>query len=181
MNTIAQTTPNILDIEVEEINQLLEQHWLLRVLQPKLRHQIEESVENSPNLAGYVREYDGEMYLSLEAISNPQKREQVYDLIQCYQIDESVSLQKAPAGLRACLERGRNKHGRFIGAVAVGAILGCVIGLMGMALGVLLLSVTGLRDEVVGLRITAVMFVTFCALGWVAGTYYLWRVRPWVR
>lgn len=152
---------------------------LVRILQPSLQKQIESSIKLTPELQPYILYFQGNLYLSLESVSVSQ-RETVYDVIQNYQIDESVSLQTVPASLRACLQSSRNRRGRFMGAVAIGAVLGIILGLMGMAVGVLVLSVIGLTDDVVGMAVTAVTFVACCAVGWFVATYYLWRVRPWL-
>lgn len=157
---------------------LVEERQLLRILQPGLRQKIEASVRSAPALTQYVIKHEGEIYLSLESIQDSQQRSQTYDLIQHYQIDDKVPLKNIPEGLRACLQPDTHRHTRFIGAVALGTLVGFVFGLVGLAFCILILSIGGLADEMAGMTITAVAFVTCLALGWIATTYYLWRVRP---
>jgi hypothetical protein len=161
-----------------EVDRLIEQRMILRILQPDLQKQIEDSIENDPELASFVVYYDGKLYLSLESIADREEREQIYSIIQSFQIDDSASLNRVPANFRAFLHAAKNRQRRFIGAVAMGALSGIVLGLMGMAIGVLVLSITGLADNVAGMAITAVTFVACCAVGWFMATYYLLRIRP---
>lgn len=162
---------------VKIVDLLIEQRKILRILQPPLRDQIETAVRQTPSLSSYVTYHDGELYLSLQTLSSAQQREKAYYLIQQYQLDNNTDLQKLPNGLRACLQPIRRSKGRFVGSVVVGALLGVVIGLMGMAVSVLLVAITGFGDEVVGVAITGLSFAVFSTLGWVGATFYLWRIR----
>ncbi len=159
------------------IDLLLEQRHVVRILQPSLRRQIEETVSANPALSNYVLLHQGELYLLLTSIHHAPRRSQTYDLIQRFQIDPAVELDKLPNGLRACLQAKQHQQGRLMGAVALGAVVGILLGLIGMALSVLFAAVWGL----VGINsemITAVTFVVCSALGWAAATYYLWHKYP---
>lgn len=165
--------------QIPELTLLLEQRKVVRILQPGVRHQVEESLRLDPSLWNYVTQYQGEMYLSLENVSNAQRRAQIYDLVQAYQIDPTaVDLQRVPKELRACLQPGKTRQGRLIGAVAFGVVAGVLFGLMGMAVGVLVTAVLGLADENVVMTVTGMTFVTCCALGWATAAYYLWHTHP---
>lgn len=159
------------------IDLLVEQHQVVRILQPGLRRQIDETVRLTPSLGDYAFDYRGELYLSLMSIGDGARRAQIYDLIQRYQIDQNVELDKVPYGLRACLQAEKYKQGRLMGAIALGATIGVLIGLIGMAISVLFTAVMGL-PETRWEMVTAVAFVVCCVLGWVAATYYLWYKYP---
>lgn len=159
------------------IELLLEQRQVVRILQPTLRHEVERAVRVNPSLHHYVLPYQGELYLLLTSIGDARRRGQIYDLVQRYQIDPTTDLEKVPGGLRACLQVQKHRQGRFMGAFALGAVVGGVLGLIGMALSVLLISVLGITDSSWE-RVTAVTFVVCSALGWAAATYYLWYKYP---
>lgn len=162
------------------IELLLEQRQVVRILQPSLRYQVEEAVQVNPSLHRYVLPYQGELYLLLTGISDAQRRGQIYDLVQRYQIDPTTELDKVPNGLRACLQAQKHRQARLMGAFALGALVGVLLGLIGMALSVLATAVLGLADGADGTweMITAVTFVVCSALGWAAATYYLWYKYP---
>ncbi|GIK54797.1 MAG: hypothetical protein HND44_04750 [Chloroflexi bacterium] len=159
------------------IDFLLEQRQVVRILQPTLRQQIEQAIQVNPSLSSYVWPHQGELYLLLTSINDASRRGQVYDLIQRYQIDPTTDLDKAPYGLRACLQPHRHRQGRRMGAFALGAVVGMMLGLIGMALSVVMTVVLGLEGAAWE-RITAVTFVVCSALGWAGATYYLWYKYP---
>ncbi|HRQ37455.1 MAG TPA: hypothetical protein PLD25_06025 [Chloroflexota bacterium] len=156
---------------------LLEQRQVVRILQPALRQQVEQAIQVNPSLNSYVWSHQGELYLLLTSINDANRRGQIYDLIQRYQIDPSTNLDMAPRGLRACLQTQSHRQGRRMGAFALGAVVGVMLGLIGMALSVLVTAVWGLGG-IAWERVTAVTFVVCLALGWAAATYYLWYKYP---
>lgn len=175
INITQKTATQINPLEIER---LLAERLILRILQPALQKQIEQSIKHDPEAAAFIFLYEGQMYLSLESIPQEEKRNEVYATIQRFQVDENANLSQIPSNLRGYLQTSKERRGRFIAAIALGAVLGVVLGLMGMAIGVLVLSMTGLTDSVAGIGITAVTFIACCTLGWFLATYYLWRIRP---
>jgi hypothetical protein len=173
---ITQRPPT--QIDSVEIERLLDERLILRILQPSLQKQIEQSIKHDAEASAFIFLYEGQMYLSLESIPQEEKRDEVYATIQRFQIDENANLSQIPSNLRGYLQTSKERRGRFIAAIALGALLGVMLGLMGMAVGVLVVSMTGLTDSVAGVGVTAVTFVACCALGWFLATYYLWRIRP---
>lgn len=159
------------------VDLLLEQRQVVRILQPSLRQQVEQAIQVNPSLSSYVWPHQGELYLLLTSINDAHRRGQVYDLIQRYQIDPTTDLDKAPHGLRVCLQPHRHRQGRRMGAFALGAVVGVMLGLIGMALSVVITAVLGMGGTTWE-RITAVTFVVCSALGWAAATYYLWHKYP---
>ncbi len=159
------------------VDLLLEQRQVVRILQPSLRQQVEQAIQVNPSLSSYVWPHQGELYLLLTSINDAHRRGQVYDLIQRYQIDPTTDLDKAPHGLRVCLQPHRHRQGRRMGAFALGAVVGVMLGLIGMALSVVVTAVLGMGGTTWE-RITAVTFVVCSALGWAAATYYLWHKYP---
>lgn len=162
------------ETEATDINLLLDQYKVLRILQPRLRQQIERVSKQNPALQNYVLYHQGELYLSLEEIENMQRREQTYAIIQSYQIDGNINLEAIPAGLYACLAPKRNRRGRLVGALTLGALVALVIGLVGMAVALLFTAVFNLTDPMT----SGVTFIAAAAIGWAAGTYYFWYKYP---
>lgn len=175
-NSGLSAEPQIAGAETN-IEALLEERQVVRILQPTLRRQVEEAIQLNPALNQYVLSSQGEIYLKLNSIPNPQRRGQFYDLVQRYQIDPDVNLEKLPNGLRACLQAKTHRQGRLMGAIVLGALAGILLGLIGMALSVLLTSMVGLA-HVPWEMVTAITFVVCLALGWAAATYYLWYKYP---
>ncbi len=168
--------PQIAGAEIT-IEALLEERQVVRILQPALRRQVEEAVQLNPALSQYVLSNQGEIYLRLNSVHNAQRRGQFYDLVQRYQIDPNVNLEKLPNGLRACLQAQKHRQGRLMGAIVLGALVGILMGLIGMALSVLLTITVG-AAYIPGEMVTAITFVVCLALGWAAATYYLWHKYP---
>lgn len=72
---------------------------------------------------------------------------------------------------------------RLMAAIVLGAAAGVFSGILAMAvamlvLGILKLALPNTHLEIGGLSITAVIFVVFCALGWVSASLHLWRKLP---
>jgi preprotein translocase subunit Sss1 len=72
---------------------------------------------------------------------------------------------------------------RFITVFILGAIGGVFAGVLGMAVTILILGFLRLvfPDAVFqmgGVRVTAVVFAVFCALGWFGFGLYLWHKLP---
>lgn len=175
-NSGVSPQPQIVGAETN-IEALLEERQVVRILQPALRRQVEEAVQNNPALNQYVLANQGEIYLRLNSVYNAQRRGQLYDLVQRYQIDPDVNLEKLPNGLRACLQAQKHRQGRLMGAIVLGALVGILLGLIGLALSVLLTSMVG-PAHIPWEMVTAITFVVCLALGWAAATYYLWYKYP---
>ena len=72
---------------------------------------------------------------------------------------------------------------RFMGALILGALAGVFVGLLAMALAILIFGILRLflpdsAFQLAGMSATAVIFVIFCALGWVGGTMLVWHKLP---
>ena len=68
----------------------------------------------------------------------------------------------------------------MIGALILGGFAGIVIGILAMAISILMINFAQLINnqvmaEFAGVRMTAVTFVTFDVLGWVAATFTVWH------
>jgi len=79
--------------------------------------------------------------------------------------------------------RIKQPHPRFIGALVLGAFIGVFVGLLAMSvailiMGLLRLFLPDLPFQLVGINITAVIFVIFCALGWISATLIIWHKLP---
>ena len=76
-----------------------------------------------------------------------------------------------------------NRNARFIGALLLGAFVGLFTGLITMSLAILICGMLSLfwphsTFHIVGMDITAVIFVVFFALGWAGGTFFIWHKLP---
>jgi hypothetical protein len=169
MQNIAIRSP-----EDAHIDQLVEAYQLVRILEPSVRRQIEQVVQKNPDQQAYLQYHQGNLYLSLNSINNPKRRSHIYHQIQQYQIDPTTSLEQLPDELYLCFyaHPPRLPVGR---AILVGAGIGILCGLIGMALGIMLTAMLGTSDNYGGFAMTAVIFVLGCTLGWAGATLYFWR------
>jgi len=79
--------------------------------------------------------------------------------------------------------RIKQPNPRFIGSLVIGAFIGVFVGLLAMSvailiMGILRLFLPELPFQLVGINITAVIFVIFCALGWISATLIIWHKLP---
>lgn len=163
-----------------EVEKLVQESRLLRVLQPSLQATIERAAAAHDTASQYIVESEGQLYLSFDTIPDDTERQQIYQLIQRYQLGENINLSSLPSPLRQLLQPSLTKAGRLLGSILIGAFVGLVIGILALALSMLLLNATGLLPGILPLRlasieITAVIFVVFGSLGWVAAAVILYR------
>ena len=159
------------------VDELVAEYKLLRILTPKLKHQV--SI-NQPR-SYYVVEHDDHLYLSLEHIHEERQRATVYQLIQAYQAGQDVDFQALPVELQMILQPEAVPPPLFWGPLIIGGIVGVVIGVVAMAIGMLFLNVTAVTfdstniPDSFGLQIPIIIFVFFAAFGWATSSWIVWR------
>lgn len=182
---VTPTTMN--PYSVVEIEHLIAEGKLLRLLQPDIKATVEKALHQHDDARAYVVENGNELYLSFVTIQDTQQRERIYQLVQRYQTGEQINLSVLPVYLKQLLQPELTGVGRLLGAVLLGAFAGVVVGILAMAVSTLALNLLGLvMDQVsvefAGMRITAVIFIIFSALGWGAGAIIAWRrLRSWAQ
>lgn len=170
-------------ITSHNIDQLVAEDKLLRILRSDLREQVEQAVEAGSEGHQYVLKYKDHLYLSCAQIKDPQQRKRVYHLLQRYQLGERVDLTPLPPELQRLLRPKLTRVGRFLGSLLIGGAVGVASGVLAMSVSILLVTMSEwLRTrpflDFAGMGFTAVTFVIFCLLGWVAGAFIAWH-RYW--
>lgn len=170
-----------------EIDHLVAEGKLLRLLQPDVKETVARALRQHDRARTYVVENEGELYLSFHTIEDEQQRQRIYQLIQRHQSGERVNLNALPDHLKQLLQPEFTWTGRLLGAVLLGALGGVALGILAMAVSILIFNVLGLfMDQVVfefeGMGLTAVTFIIFSTLGWAAGAILAWRrLHTWTQ
>lgn len=162
------------------IDTLLEDGKLLRVLSPEIRARIERVLPAHTETQQFIIESDGQLYLSFISITDPSQRQQMVRLIQRFQSGEQVDLASLPAALQQLLQPELTQFGRLLGAVFLGSFVGIGTAILALAIGTLLLNVLPVLGVLGGsepdtVSLTAIIFVVFGVLGWLVGSFVAWR------
>lgn len=173
---------------MDEIQSLIAEGKLLRILRPDLReniqHLIQVNASDNPHVVNHnvdhVVVHQGEIYLSFQGIDDPRQRERIYHLVQQLQAGGAINAALLPAPLRAILEPGQVRRNRLAAALVLCAVTGVVSGVVAMAISVLATTVLSTpAGHFAGMDITAVVFVVFCVLGWFTSAVAVWaRFKP---
>ena len=167
-----------------EIQTLIAEGKLLRILRPDLRENIQRVIRvnasDNPYVVDHVVECDGEIYLSFQGIDDPRQRERIYHLVQQLQAGGAINAALLPAPLRAILEPGQVRRNRLAAALVLCAVTGVVSGVVAMAISVLATTVFSTpTGHFAGMDITAVVVGVFCVLGWFTSAVAVWaRFKP---
>ncbi|MCA9935070.1 MAG: hypothetical protein H6662_08805 [Ardenticatenaceae bacterium] len=167
-----------------EIDQLVSERKLLRILHPEVQMQVRHMLDEKAESRQYVIENGEQLYLSFEHVEDSQQRNYFYRLIQRYQSGERVSLRALPPALQQLLQPELTRFGYTVGAMLVGAVAGIGIGILAMAATILVTNVvewvTGYATtKFAGMEVTAVTFVVFSIVGWVAIGILAWN-KPYL-
>ncbi len=163
-----------------EIDSLVAEEKLLRILHPNVREQVWQSMGRSSEARQYVVVSGEHLYISLAHIGDEKERDRLYRLIQRHQSGEEVDLQLLPWPIRQILQPELTRFGRFLGGVLLGLVVGIGTGLLAMALAMVLHSaIEGFLQQEIrplqGIDVTAVSFIVFTCVGWVAAAVVAWR------
>jgi len=153
---------------------LIEEKKIVRILQPQLCLLIQQNIQNHPEALPYLLHYEDQMYLSLQTITDRRRREKIFNLLQKHQLGQRVDLTLLPNPLRSLIQPPPPSL-NIVHASLLGAGMGLIFGILGMALGALVMTIAGLSNSTVfGVGFTAASFIIFAALGWIGTTIFLW-------
>ena len=99
-----------------EIDQLVSEGKLLRILRPDVQVQVRHTLEQRVESHQYVVENGEQLYLSFAHVEDSQQRNYFYRLIQRYQSGEQVNLKMLPPVLQEMLQPELTRYGRVLGA-----------------------------------------------------------------
>ena len=168
---------------MDEIQSLIAEGKLLRILRPDLReniqHLIQVNASDNPHVVDHnvdhVVVHQGEIYLSFQGIDDSGQRELVYHLVQQLQAGAVIDTALLPAPLRAILEPGHVRRGRLAGAFVLCVLIGVASGVIALAISVLATTVLDMPvAHFAGMEVTAIVFVVFCVLGWFTSAVIVW-------
>jgi hypothetical protein len=168
-------------LSAEEIIRLENEEKLLRVLQPDILKRIRQCQATSwQKIDPFVLEHNEAVYFSLLNVKDAEQRHQVVQKIQQWQLGIDVDLSGLPRPLHQLLQPHRALSQRLMRVLILGAIAGTIAGVLAMAISIIVISVAELAlgtsfDVFGGMQITAVSFVIFAVLGWMAATPFLWN------
>ncbi len=160
-----------------DVEKFVDEHKLLRILNPSLQAKIERTASPSPYL---IRRKEG-LYISLDHIPEPSTRQRIYAVVQQYQLEPDENLDDIPPELAGLLQQSATlQFDTFWTALLIGGVIGIFFGVLVMAITTLFINMTAitLGMEVVGLadvQITAVIFVLASAFGWLITSLIAWR------
>jgi hypothetical protein len=165
----------------EEIIRLENEEKLLRVLQPDVLERIKQCLVTSrQKIEPFIVENDGVIYFSFSHIKDVEQRHQAIRKIQQWQTGLDVDLNSLPRPLHQLLQPHRAFSQRLMQVLILGGITGTITGVLAMAVSILATSavelVLGASLDAFGeVQITAVAFVIFAVLGWMAATVFFWN------
>lgn len=160
---------------MDEIQSLIAEGKLLRILRPDLRENIQHLIQVNASDNPHVVVHQGEIYLSFQGIDDSGQRELVYHLVQQLQAGAVIDTALLPAPLRAILEPGHVRRSRLAGAFVLCVLIGVASGVIALAISVLATTVLDMPVAYfAGMEVTAIVFVVFCVLGWFTSAVIVW-------
>lgn len=162
-----------------QINSLIEEKKIIRIVRPTLQSEIESRHANG-RFPAYIIQHRGQLFLSLQSIQNSQQREQVFSILRGYQVDDTIDVSQLPDFIRRVLGESTSVQNNFVSSLTLGTFLGGISGILALALtliGLMIAGVSTMSDT--GLRITAWAFALGSVLGCAVCTLVLWmRFQP---
>jgi len=167
-----------------EIDQLISEGILLRILRPDVQLQVRHTLEQRVESRQYVVQNGEQLYISFAHVEDSQQRNYFYRLIQRYQSGEQVNLKMLPPVLQEMLQPELTRYGRVIGAMMMGAVAGIAIGILAMAAAILVTNtvewITGHTiTQYMGMEVTAVAFIVCSIVGWAIFGILAWN-KPYL-
>lgn len=181
MSDFAQSNQLAPNMPAEEILRLEDEEKLLRVLQPDILTRIRQCQATSrQKIEPFIVENNGAVYFSLLNVKDAEQRHQVVRKIQQWQMGVDVDLSSLPRPLHQLLQPHRALSQRLTRVLILGGITGTIAGILAMAVSILAIAIAELVwgktfDVFGGMQITAVSFVIFSVLGWMAATPFFWN------
>lgn len=154
---------------------------LVRILNPEVAECAEKAAARIPAAQAYLVRHKNHLYIDLDALPNSYRREQVFRLLQRYQIGDDIDMRLLPPDLRQLLEPSRPSKSRFVFVLMVSVAVGILCGLTAMASSVLanaaieLITNSPAPKAATDMDMGVVSFVLFGALGSGASAIFVWR------
>ncbi|MFQ5398392.1 MAG: hypothetical protein ACE5E7_02215 [Anaerolineae bacterium] len=164
-----------------QVNQLVQDGSLFRILNPSLAQQLEQMITDSHGRNHpLIIKLEGMVFVSLQTLQDERERRRVSHLLQRFQLGDDVVLASLPDPLRRVLQPESSQTVGFMRALVLGGLAAVAFGVLAMAISIQLIAVfelfTGIRtDAFAGMEITAVTFVIFSTAGWLFSTALFWR------
>jgi hypothetical protein len=180
-NSVQANQPPPIKLSDEEILQLENEEKLLRVLQPDILRRIKQCQATSQQkIEPFVIENNEAVYFSLLNVKDTEQRHQFVQKIQQWQMGIDVDLSGLPRPLHQLLQPHRAFSQRLMRVLVLGAMTGTIAGVFAMAMSIIIIAAAELAlgislDAFGDMQITAVSFVIFAVLGWMAVTPLLWH------
>ena len=161
-----------------QMNSLIEERKIIRIVKPQLQSEIESRMSNGRYQSNIIH-HRGQLFLSLQKITNLEKREALFSLLRRYQIDENINIDLLPNFIREILGEPTQGSNHFVSSLTISTFLGGVSGILALALAVIGLMIAGVPTvSEMGMRLTALAFAAGCVLGCIFCTLALWtRLR----
>lgn len=146
----------------------------MRIMKPALIEKMKTAVSYHTNHP-HILQFNGHFYLTLHQIRSDQQREYVFHLLRKMQIGEEVDLTRLPGSLRQIFQSNASPAQTLTGSMTVSLLIGMVCGLVAMAIGVLILTVSGHASiGATGMQPTAVIFIIASVICWLIATLTIW-------
>ncbi len=180
-NFVQANQPSPIKLSDEEILRLEDEEKLLRVLQPDILRRIKQCQATSrQKIEPFVVENNEAVYFSLSDVKDTKQRHQFVQKIQQWQMGVDVDLSGLPRPLHQLLQPHRALSQRLMRVLVLGAVAGTIAGVFAMAMSIIIIATAELAlgislDAFGDMQITAVAFVIFAVLGWMAATPLLWH------
>ncbi|MCP5098087.1 MAG: hypothetical protein GY943_21275 [Chloroflexi bacterium] len=155
---------------VTNLQQMIDKKQVIRVMKPALVEQIQTAVSQRKSLPNILH-FNGNFYISLQAIRDEAHREHVFSLLRQAQIDDSIDLSSVPRTILQILQPALPKPSPLAGSIALSLIISIICGALIMAIGVLIMTVSGTALEgAFGLQKTAIIFIIATVICWFIST-----------
>lgn len=160
------------------LSSLVGEKKVVRIVNPHLQDEIERQLANGRSLDP-IFHFRGQLYLSLQKISDASRREEIFNLIRQYQVAQTHKIETLPKPLQTILEKPAKHGGHFISSLTISTFLGGLSGILALALCVIGLMIGGVSTfSEAGMKITAAAFAIGSVLGCLICTAVLWvRLR----
>ena len=96
-----------------QINSLIEEKKIIRIVRPALQSEIEARYPNG-RFPSYIIQHRGQLFLSLQSITNFQQRETTFSILRCYQIDDTIDISQLPTFIRQILGESASNANSFV-------------------------------------------------------------------
>jgi hypothetical protein len=158
-----------------QINALIEDKQIIRIVQPTLHEQLMERVKNG-RFSNQIIYHQGHLFLSLQKITDPQERENTFLLLRDYQIGKEIDLNDLPNAIHAAITGSDHYESNFITSLTISTFAGSFIGIFTLAFSIIFLMVLGVSlFSDAGIRIATIFFAGGALLGCTGFMFRFWQ------